>query len=84
MSDKKEVGYKSVTSWDDVVSYLEEILAGMKSGTVTIDTGRDRVELKAGPDVKLEIEATTKKDKNKLVVDLSWRTPPEGLKIQGH
>lgn len=71
---KKEVSLKRTMETKQVISYMEDIVSSMKAGTVCVQRGDEFVTLKPSAPIEMEIEAEQKKDKESLVIELSWRT----------
>jgi amphi-Trp domain-containing protein len=69
---KKEISFKGRLEQQKLVGYLEELLAGLKSGTVFIQHGDDFVRLSPTELVEFEVEASQKKGKEKLTLEISW------------
>ena len=77
---KKEVGLEEEMEKDRVINYLEQLIDGLKSDTVCIQSGEDLVTLKPSSTIGFCVEAVTKKDKEKLKIELNWcseKTPCE-------
>ncbi len=71
---KKEVSLKRTMETKQAISYLEDIVSSMKAGTVCVQRGDEFVTLKPSAPIDMDIEAEQKKDKESLVIELSWRT----------
>jgi len=84
---KKEVGNKGTMELKQVISYLEDLTSSLKTGSICVQSGGEFVTLKPLGPVDLEIEATQKKGKESLVLELGWKTElptagePVNLKI---
>ena len=74
---KKTLSIKDKLECSQVVTCLENILAGIKAGTLCIQQGEEFVTLKPQSAVDVEIEATVKKGKEKFVIELTWRSERE-------
>jgi len=70
--EKKEISLKDRVDSKEVVNYLEDIIAGLNTGTLCIQSGCESITLKPSTTIQFEIEASTKKDKGKLNIELSW------------
>jgi amphi-Trp domain-containing protein len=75
---KKEISYKGRVEPGLVVTYLEELLKGLRAGTLYVQSGDDYVSLKPTKIVDIEVEAVEKKEKAKFTLELSWETEPAG------
>ncbi len=65
---------------EKVAFYLEDLLASLKSGTLCIQQGENLVTLHPGQFVDFEVEAASKKGKEKLSLELSWRNDKDDEK----
>jgi len=72
MSDKKKVTFEGDVGLAGVQGYLKELLAGLKAGSVWIQSGNDIVGLTPADDVSLTVEAKRKKDRQSLTIELEW------------
>ncbi|MFW5499813.1 MULTISPECIES: amphi-Trp domain-containing protein [unclassified Maridesulfovibrio] len=70
VSLKKKVGH------EEAVAILEDILKNFKSGNMVIQNGEDSLTLNPSGQISMEIKAKTKKLKNKLSMELSWKVEP--------
>ena len=73
MSDKKENKVESVVELSRAIQYLEDVVASLKSGSVSVDGMNGMLTLIPEPTVKLKIEATQKASKESLSLKVSWR-----------
>lgn len=71
---KKIVVVKGELELSQVVTCLENILAGIKAETLCIQQGEEFVTLKPHSTVEVEIEATVKKRKERFVLELTWES----------
>ncbi|MBF0529388.1 MAG: amphi-Trp domain-containing protein [Deltaproteobacteria bacterium] len=69
---KKEVKFKSSMNRGQLAAYLEDIVACVKAGSISVKKGDDSVTLSLADQIKMEIEAERKKDKSKLSLELEW------------
>ena len=79
---KKEVTYKSRVDWEKALGYLDELLAGLKSGTVYVQNGREYVALHPGGPIDLEVAAVEKKGKQRVSIELGWLSQEEPTEPQ--
>ncbi|WP_027183956.1 amphi-Trp domain-containing protein [Desulfovibrio inopinatus] len=69
---KKGIELKGNMEYQAIVYFLEDILASFKERTICIQKNDDHVTLKPTDSIDFEVEATTKKNKQKLTIELSW------------
>lgn len=72
---KKEAKVKSSMELDKAVAYLEDIVASLRAGTVSIENGDGAVTLRPEKNVKVELEATQKDDRESISLRLAWKKP---------
>ncbi len=73
MSTKKDVAMKGIVTNQQAVTYLQDIVSSFKSGIICVQHGEEFVTLKPEDMVFLEIEAEQKKDKERIIIELSWK-----------
>ena len=68
-----------------VITTLEDVLESLRGGSLTVTRGGESVTLTPPGVVNLELEASQKKDKAKLTIELTWKNAKnsigEGLSI---
>ncbi len=69
---KKGIELKGTMEYQAVVYFLEDIVASFKERTVCIQKGDDHITLKPTDSIDFEVEAASKKNKQKLTIELSW------------
>jgi len=74
---RKGLSFKSLLQAEQAASYLEDLAASIRAGTVNLSHGDERVVLTPKQTLALELSASEKKDKQKLSLELSWRTLAE-------
>lgn len=74
---KKEVNVKGSMPPKMVLTILEDLLDSFRKGKVVIQNGTDFVTLRPSDQISLELEAGQKKDKEKIVLELSWHRASE-------
>jgi amphi-Trp domain-containing protein len=74
---KDKVKLEGVMDLKEVISYLEDVVNGMKSGSVCMTAGEDCVTLKPSGVVDVTMKATRKKDKEKIEIEIDWRRADE-------
>lgn len=77
--DKRKVSTVQTLDLKDAASYLEDLLAAFKKGTITVSKGDENVVLSPASPVFLEIEAKKRKNKERFSFELSWHTPCEAV-----
>jgi amphi-Trp domain-containing protein len=70
---KQEISQKAGMSLDQAVGYIESVIEGIRRGVLTIETGDKSVTIHPGRLVEFEIEATRKKEKESVTIELTWR-----------
>lgn len=70
-----EVEVESTMDLGQAVTYLEEVVAGLKSGRLFISNDGDEITLSPQRSVKVTVEARQKKDKETVGIKLSWHVP---------
>lgn len=74
---KKEIKLETSLPLAQAVDYLAELVASLRQGRVVVQKGKEYIELNPSAQVEVEIEAVRKKDKEKFVLELTWRTDGE-------
>ncbi|MFV8749870.1 amphi-Trp domain-containing protein [Nannocystaceae bacterium ST9] len=73
MGEKKaEVSFEGTMTIEKVLSYLEELTASIRAGSIRVEKGGEQVVLHPTEVVRLEVKAKTKKDKQSFQLELSW------------
>ncbi|MGD2108619.1 MAG: amphi-Trp domain-containing protein [Phycisphaerae bacterium] len=72
---KREAKVKAVMELPKAISYLDDLVASLKAGRVTIENGAQDLSLTPDEAVKVEVKATQKPEKESISVELSWRRP---------
>lgn len=80
---KKEVKLKGVMDRNQVASYLEDLLAGLKAGKICVQQGEEFVTLCPEQLIDVEIQASVKKSKEKFAMELAWRKEEAPVEISG-
>jgi amphi-Trp domain-containing protein len=73
---KKEVEFKGPMNTGELMRYLEGLLDGLKKGVICVRKGEEYVVLTPSEQMKVEIEAEEKKDKNKFSLEIAWSHKP--------
>jgi amphi-Trp domain-containing protein len=68
---KSEVSFEGTMTLDKVLSYLEELTASIRAGSIKVEKGVEQVTLQPADVVTLEVKAKTKKNKQSFRLELS-------------
>ena len=79
---KKEVKFKAAMKPEQLADYLEGLVNGLRQGCLTVDTEKGSLSLQTTEIVAVKIEATEKKDKCKLELELSWAREAPDVKAE--
>lgn len=74
---KKIIEIKGVLEKNSVIAFMEDVIAGLKSGIIHISCGEQAATIKPQDGAEVEIEASVKKGKQKLAIELTWREEPK-------
>ncbi|MFW5731345.1 MAG: amphi-Trp domain-containing protein [Desulfonatronovibrionaceae bacterium] len=86
---KKEMKTKGVLAKQDLILWLENIVQALKQGHVTFENQNEVLDLRPGEAIEAEIKAKSKTGKEKIAIELSWKTQEQmqlkalDLKIAG-
>lgn len=69
---KEKLKSKNIMTRDDLVAYLESVLAGLRQGTLILDNEERPLILRPSDSIEAELEIKQKSDKEKLELKLSW------------
>ena len=69
---KDKLKLKSIMTRDEAAAYLETILAGLKQGSLILDSEERPLILRPSDSIEAELEIKQKSDKEKVEVKLSW------------
>ena len=83
---KKELNLSVVLEKTEVIQYLESLAQSFRAEKVVIQKGSEFLTLLPSSQIEITVEAKQKKDKEKLVIEMSWSTesievPADFLKI---
>ncbi len=72
---KKEISYKASLAHHQAVGHLEKLVESLKQKSVCLQVGEEYVllSLDEGLPMELEVNASEKKGKNRLTLELTWR-----------
>jgi amphi-Trp domain-containing protein len=65
-----------------VVDYLRQLAEGIEGGSVYVEHGGEVVSLEPRGVIEVEIEAKQKKDRERLALELTWRTQKTGATLE--
>lgn len=71
----REVEVEASMELGQAVAYLEEIVAGLKSGRLCLENEGEELLLSPQRQVKVLVEARHKKDKESVGIKLTWHVP---------
>lgn len=74
--EKCKVEIEQYVETKEAIKYLEDLVKGLKSGSIVVQHGEESVTLTPPDMIELELEAKQKKDKSKFVLQLSWKSAP--------
>ncbi|MBD3380863.1 MAG: amphi-Trp domain-containing protein [candidate division Zixibacteria bacterium] len=69
---KKELSFKGRVEPARAVNFLNDLVAGLNSGGFYLQNGDDYIGLKPNQHLLMEVEASQKKGKDKITIELSW------------
>jgi amphi-Trp domain-containing protein len=86
MGNKAEVRYKSTLDSSAAIACIENILACIKAGRLSVEAGDQSVILTPVDHTTLKVQAEQREDRESITIELIWRPPspdtPDGdLKI---
>lgn len=79
---KSEIKIKAVMDGQTVSGVLEDLARSFKGGTVCIEKNGEFVTLKPGANITVEIEASQKKNKQKLAIEFTWQQAEPVVKTE--
>lgn len=72
-----KIAFENDMAREEAVSYLDAIVKGLATGSVTFRQGDECLELQPAANVEVEVKASRKGRKEKVSFELSWRRPAE-------
>lgn len=69
---KEKVKSKSVMTREELISYLETVLTGLKQGALILDNEERPMILRPSDAIEAEVEVKQKADKEKVELKLCW------------
>jgi amphi-Trp domain-containing protein len=73
-SGKHKVEFESMLTRDEAAAYFEAIVSGLRKGSIHFHRSDHSLTLSPGQHVGVEVKATQKGGREKLVFELVWRT----------
>ena len=73
---KKEVGFEGIMELPKVIDYFENVLKGLKAGTIHLQRGFESVTLRPESAISVEVEAKQRIDKESIEMKLKWKKEP--------
>ncbi len=70
---KQGMVVKGMMDYDSVVNFFEDFIKSFKEKTICVQRGEDFITLKPSDSMEVEIEASVKKGKQKISIELEWR-----------
>ena len=70
---KQKFEYSEQQALDTCIRQLEGLLEGLKSGTLSLSQGEDKLWLRPGGAVDIELRAEQAGDRESLKIELAWR-----------
>jgi len=75
--EKREINIKSKMEKNKVISYLDDLVRSLKEGTVCVQQGTEIVTLRPSSHIEMEMEASMKKHKERICIELTWNVDQE-------
>ena len=69
---KNELKYKAVLERDQIIEHLESLMHAVKEGRLNVQHADQALCLVPGENIKLELKAGIKENKEKIEFELSW------------
>ncbi len=69
---KNELKYKAVLGKDQIIEHLESLMHAVKEGRLNVQHEDQALSLAPGENLKLELKAGAKENKEKIELELSW------------
>ena len=70
---KKEFKAKIKGSTEEIMRYLDSLVASLKQGTLVLQKNDEHITFKPREAMTMEIEAEQKKEKEEIKIELSWK-----------
>lgn len=80
--DKQKISVKKSLTCKEAVAYMQALVDSLESGKIVVESGEERVTLTPSKHIDIEVEAKTKKNKQKFGFEISWSNQDDAqLKI---
>ncbi len=73
--DESKIKFKNEMECEEAIVYFASIVDGLKRGSLLLQQGDERVELKPAGKLKVKVKAARKDDKESFSFELSWSAP---------
>ncbi len=80
---KNELKYKAVLGKDQIIEHLESLMHAIKEGRLNVLHADQALCLAPDENLKLELKAEVKENKEKIELELSWREGMEATEQAG-
>lgn len=70
---KQKISFSDQQALDTCIRQLEGLLEGLKSGTLSLSQGGEKLWLRPGGDVDIELRAEQSGERESLEIQLGWR-----------
>jgi amphi-Trp domain-containing protein len=70
---KQKIKFAEQQALDTCIRQLEALLEGLKSGTLSLNQGGEKLWLRPGGDVDIELRAEQSGERESLEIQLGWR-----------
>jgi amphi-Trp domain-containing protein len=77
MSSPRAYEYKASLSREQILEYLENVVAGIRSGKVTLKNGQGELVLETTPTTRLEVSVKQSDKSTGLKLKFKWRNDIE-------
>lgn len=68
-----KVNYNERMDVNNAVAYIENIIAGLKQGSLSLNYGEDSVDFSPNKEVELAIHADSKGRKGRMTIDIAYK-----------
>jgi amphi-Trp domain-containing protein len=79
VSKKREFEHESFQDSEAICTYLETIIAGIRSGELKVSDGNEELALRPRGLMRFEVKATERPDRTRLSLRMSWKPEEEEL-----
>jgi amphi-Trp domain-containing protein len=78
---KVSIGYEAAMPRTEAVSYFESLVGGFRSGRIEFKQDGESLVLNPPDQLEIEVKATRKGDKAKIVFEIAWSDAHRSLEI---